>query len=88
MSNQYKHGDYVPTDVLANRLDELSDAVTKGDAGRNEFSMRVPAEMDRDADLVLDAAAKRLRELQAQLDRIQLAEVLAGSAVVDGSTVA
>lgn len=54
MSNKYKHGDEVPSDVLCKRLDELSDAVTRGrDAINLEFTMRIPAELDRDADLVL-----------------------------------
>ena len=64
MSNQYKDESEVPTDVICDRLEELSEAVTKGrDAVSREFTMRVPAEMDRDADLVLSIAAKRLREL-------------------------
>lgn len=46
---------------LADRLDELSDAVTKGEKGRHEFTMQVPAEPNRDADLVLSTAAQRLR---------------------------
>lgn len=82
MSQQYQDGDYIPTQVLAKRLDELSDAVTKGAAGMNEFYMRIPAERDRDADLVLAEAAKRLRELTQIIDRIQLAEILNGAAEV------
>ena len=66
MSNQYKYGDRVPTDVLARRLDELSRAVTDGkEAVSLEFTMRIPAELDRDADLVLQESAKRLRELES-----------------------
>ncbi len=55
-----------PSDVLCKRLDELSKAVTQGreTVGR-EFTMRVPAEPDRDADLVLSSAAERIRELEA-----------------------
>lgn len=63
MSTQYQRSEDVPTSVLADRLDELSDAVTKGASGMHEFFMRIPAELDRDADLVLAEAAKRLREL-------------------------
>ena len=76
MSNQYKLGDYIPTEVIAKRLDELSDAVTKGEAGMREFTMRVPAELDRDADLVLAEAARRLRDLDSTLDKIQLREII------------
>ena len=66
MSNQYKDEDEVPTEVICKRLDELSDAVTKGrDAVAREFVMRVPAELDHDADLVLSTAAKRLRKSAA-----------------------
>lgn len=64
MSNKYKHCDIIPNEVLANRLDELSDAVTKGKVGiEREFYMSVPAQLDKDADLVLSEAAKRLRQL-------------------------
>lgn len=51
MSYQYKHGDRIPSEVLANQLDE--------------FCMCIPAELDHDADLVLHAAAERIRELEA-----------------------
>ena len=62
MSNKYCSGDRVPNDVLANRLDELSEAITKGSEYiSREFTMRVPAELDHDADLVLSQAAERLR---------------------------
>jgi hypothetical protein len=61
MSRKYKESSDVPTDVICDRLDELADAVTKGDRGMHEFTMRIPAEPDRDADLVLSAAATRLR---------------------------
>ncbi len=63
MSNKYKHGDIVPNNVLADRLDALADAVTKGkDSIDREFTMRIPAELDHDADLVMSQAAQRLRE--------------------------
>jgi len=72
MSNQYKHGERVPSYVLCARLDELADCVTKGpDAVRREFTMRVPAELDRDADLVISEAAIRIRALEAALASIE-----------------
>ena len=64
MSTKYKTGKEVPNEVLIRRLKELSDAVTKGPKAVNrEFYMRVPAEVDFDADLVLAEAARRLQEL-------------------------
>jgi len=62
MSNKYKEAKDVPTQVLIERLEELSTAVTEGErqVGR-EFDMRIPVELDRDADVVLLEAAKRLR---------------------------
>lgn len=45
--------------IIAARLDELALAVANGD--RSEFTMRVPAQPDRDADLVLSEAARLLR---------------------------
>jgi len=67
MSNKYKHGERVPSDVLADRLDELAVAVTKGDA--SPFVMRVPAELDYCPDLVMSQAAKRLREFEQCFQR-------------------
>lgn len=68
MSSKYKTGKEVPTDILCDRLDELSDAITKGkDVVNREFTMRVPAERDRDADLVLAEAAKRLRNKEGMI---------------------
>lgn len=64
MSRKYTDTASVPTETLANRLDELANAITKGrEASDREFTMRIPAECDRDADLVLSEAAKRLRGL-------------------------
>jgi hypothetical protein len=65
MSAYYRHGDRVPTEVLCARMQELVAATVEGRHG--EFTMRIPAELDRDADLVLSEAAKRLRELEACL---------------------
>ena len=67
MSIRYKFGDRVPSDVLCKRLLQLSAAATKGPRSmemEREFTMRIPAELDRDADLVLYAAAKRIEELE------------------------
>ena len=63
MSTRYRKQEDVPTFVLCDRLKELSQAVAKGrDAVSREFTMRIPAELDRDADLVLSEAARRLRK--------------------------
>lgn len=65
MSRKYAHGDRIPSEVLCKRLEELSDAVTKGTASvEREFTMRIPAELDRDPDLVLSAAAERIKDLE------------------------
>ena len=58
MSTIYKNSQDVPTSVLIERLKELAEAVAKGN--RDELTMRIPAEVDRDADIVLAEAAKRL----------------------------
>jgi hypothetical protein len=63
MSNKYKDGDTVPDSVLADRLDELAQAVI--DRNMSEFVMRIPAELDYCPDLVMHAAAMRLRQIQA-----------------------
>lgn len=66
VSRKYKTGKEVPTDVLCDRLVELANAVTK-DTTNREFTMRVPAEHDRDADLVLAEAARRLRNKEGMI---------------------
>lgn len=50
-------------DTLTTRLRELSKAIADGN--RNELTMRVPAEPERDADLVLSTAADELTRLRA-----------------------
>lgn len=59
MSTRYKRSADVPNTVLAERLKELSNIIATGNLG-SEFTMRVPAELDRDADLVMAEAANRL----------------------------
>lgn len=67
MSTNYKDPSDVPTGVLAARLDVLANAVANRQDRKfeREFDMRIPAEVDRDADIVLSEAAKRLREMDA-----------------------
>ena len=68
MSTTYKHFNEVPSWLLADRLEQLSDAVCDGkEAMEREFTRRIPAELDRDADLVLQQAAQRIRELEQEL---------------------
>ena len=55
------------SDQLVKRLRELSNAVTRADW--NEFSMRIPAEKDRDADFVLLQAADKIAALEADAAR-------------------
>lgn len=56
------------TNAMVRRLREISHAVTQGpEALRRECSMRVPAEPDRDADLVLASAADEIERLRAEV---------------------
>jgi hypothetical protein len=64
MTTQYKTTKEVPTEALIHRLRKLSNAVS--DNRIDEFTMRIPAECDRDADLVLQEAADRLERMQWQ----------------------
>lgn len=60
--------------ALTDRLRELSDAVTRGPEVRDrEFTMRVPAEPDRDADLVLSTAADEIDRLRESVTRLRSA---------------
>ena len=53
-----------PLEQLVVRLRELAHAVTQGpDTLRREMTMRVPAEPERDADLVLSSAASEIEQL-------------------------
>lgn len=66
MSRQYKHSSDVPSSVLADRLDELVKVITDKSLRPEqplpyEFYMRIPAEVDHDADIVMSEAARRLR---------------------------
>lgn len=63
MSTKYDHPSKVPTNILCERLRELSNLVARGEISQGGFTMRIPAEVDRDADIVLMEAARRLREL-------------------------
>ena len=56
------------SEQLVKRLRELSNAVTRADW--NEFSMRIPVEKDRDADLVLLQAADKIAALEADAARM------------------
>lgn len=83
MSTKYKSSKDVPTDALISRLNELSDAITGGrDSREREFTMRIPAECDRDADLVLAEAARRLAQAEAEVQRVRnLAEEIRDIAI-------
>lgn len=64
MSTKYKESYKIPNNVLCKRLNELSTAVTKDkDEINREFGMRVPAELDFDADLVISEASRRINEM-------------------------
>ncbi|MCK5014285.1 MAG: hypothetical protein KAS66_10735 [Candidatus Omnitrophica bacterium] len=63
MSRKYRNSNEVPTEALCKRIDQI---ITAGDSGKSllrECTMRIPAELDKDADLVLAEAARRLRVL-------------------------
>lgn len=66
---------------ITNRLRELAHAVA--DQRWSEFSMRVPADHDRDADLVLVRAADEITQLRAKLDDARSDMVAALSLVAD-----
>lgn len=79
MSNQYKEFKDVPTHIIAERVVELGEKVASGDF--SDFSMRVPGEYDRDADLVMTGAGLRLNELQAQADKAEAALAAANAQI-------
>ena len=70
------------------RLRELAQAVTYGrEAINREFTMRVPADEDRDADCVLTWAADALEQVQAENERLNVqlgVSMASGCKVTDG----
>jgi len=71
MSTKYKETKDVPNKAIIERLEELSNAITKGKRAFDyEFTMRVPAELDRDADIVLMLAARRLKAFNDFYDSV------------------
>ena len=69
MSNNYRNSKEVLIETLIARLRELSDAVAGGrQTQEREFTMRIPAECDRDADIILEEAAKRLARAQGDAE--------------------
>ena len=72
MSTIYKNSKDVPMEVLLERLDELADAARNGrETQDREFTIRIPAECDRDADLVISQAVIIIRELQAKVSELE-----------------
>ncbi len=64
MSRKYNDPRDVPHETLARRLEELVRALkSRGEERDRELTMRIPAEVDRDFDLVMVEAARRLRGL-------------------------
>jgi len=63
----------LPTDkVIVTRLRELAKAVTLGKDGLSEFYMHIPARPNKDADLVLGRAAKRIESLIDENSQLKL----------------
>jgi len=84
MSRNYQHGDSIPVPVIVARLRELAAAVSEGRAAvAREFTMRIPAELDRDADLVLSEAAKRLEQIPALLEIARAARAVSSQRNMD-----
>jgi hypothetical protein len=74
MSNKYKNSEDVPTEMLVNRLKELVNALVDrpiGEIWSSEFTMRIPAELDRDADLVMSELGRRLLQVTTERDALQ-----------------
>ena len=79
MSTKYRNSADVPTAAIVARLNELSDAIAGGsETMSREFDMRVPPEHDRDADLVLAEAARRLEQVQARAEAVEFEDYDAG----------
>ena len=76
MSTKYRDPKHVPLENLICRLNELANAITRGGESKDrELTMRVPAECDRDADLVIGEAARRLQQAEQENERVRQANL-------------
>ena len=72
MSTKYEISEYVPSNIICDRLEALSDAVTKGSKSiLREFYMSIPAQVDHDADLILSAASQRIKKLEDKISNLK-----------------
>ena len=69
MSRQYKDSESVPSVELCARLQEISSSIAKGNY--SDLTMRIPAEVDRDADIVISEAGMRIKRLEAALEALE-----------------
>lgn len=69
MKENYLDPCLVPTDKLSARLSELSKAIVNRDV--NELTMCIPARPDRDADIVLAEAGRRLLEYEEIIKQME-----------------
>ena len=63
MSTYYRKPEDIPNEVLAARLNELVKAAVNGDW--TQFYMRIPCELDHDADCIMAEAARRIAAIPA-----------------------
>ena len=69
MATKYKTAEEIPSKVLSDRLKYLSNKITDGNNNlERDFYMSIPAQIDHDADLVLMYSARRLMELEKELE--------------------
>lgn len=71
MSRKYSQSKDVPLDIILDRVDELASACTSRVAFDGQFTMRIPAEVDRDADLVLNEVVLRCRKLMSEVSKLR-----------------
>lgn len=71
MSNKYKHGDKVPDEVLYERMNQLIRSITTREDFPSDFYMRIPAELDRDADLVMSQMVTNSREKDTRIKELE-----------------
>ena len=69
MKENYLDPCLVPTEKLSARLAALSKAIVERDV--NELTMCIPARPDRDADIVLSEAGRRLLEYEEIINQME-----------------
>jgi len=77
MSRKYKNPSEVPTEEICKRLDEIVESICQGNESiLKTFTMRIPAEVDYDPDIVISEASERLQSITKDKAIVDIADII------------